>query len=254
MNRTNLTLWFLILSSVVYAQQGNIIIEGQILADSLEGAKINIVNISQEIGTTNSELGAFKIEVHENDTLLFSSVQFEEVIVRVSEEHITQKYIEVILIKSVIDLNEVNLSNISLTGDLARDTEGINTYNYYEGIPTSKLPRLTSIGRKLYTARDGDIDPLLNYLSGRMQMLEKAIENEQLTFDVQKGIDALEFAFFTQELQIPEEEIINFVYYCAASPSYQELIQNNNYLGVIELFKEKVSEFKDLKKTETLID
>lgn len=112
----------------------------------------------------------------------------------------------------------VNVRNINLTGNLSLDTEGIKTYKYYEGIPTSKIPRLTSIGRKLYTPRDGDIDPLLNLISGRMQMLEKAIENEQLSFDVQYGMDALEPSFFTQELGIPEQEIINFVYYCAALP------------------------------------
>lgn len=255
MNKFILTIGFLLLYSAVYSQK-KIIIEGRIVADSIQNTRINILNITKNIGTTNSDLGEFKIEVQENDTLLFSSVQYENVRIKISEKNITQKFLKVVLTEKVIDLNEVNVRNISLTGNLTRDAEKIKTYNYFEGIPTSKIPKLTSIGRKLYTARDGDIDPLLNFISGRMQMLEKAIENEQLTFDVQEGIDAIESSFFIQELEIPEEEIINFVYYCAASPTYRELIENNSYLDLIELFREKAPEFKNLReiKPATYID
>lgn len=243
------TTCLLLIFATAFSQEQNVL-EGLIRADSLEDSKINIINVTQRTGTTNSADGAFSIEVKENDTLLFSSVQYEEVSIEISKKHLTEKFLEVTLLKKVIDLKEVAVSNISLTGNLAQDIEQIEMYDLYEGIPTSKLPRLTSIGRKLYTARDGDIDPLLNYLSGRTQMLEKAIENEEVTRDVQKGIDVFELTFFTQELEIPEEEIINFVYYCAESSSYRQLIANNNYLDLIELMEEKAPEFRELRKSE----
>ena len=247
MNKFILTLGFLLLYSIVYSQK-KIILEGRIVADSIENSRINILNITKNIGTTNSDLGEFKIEVQENDTLLFSSVQYEIVRIKISEKNITQKFLKVVLTEKVIDLNEVIVRKIDLTGNLSRDIEKVKTYNYYEGIPTSKIPRLTLIGRQLFTARDGDIDPLLNMISGRMQMLEKANENEQLTFDVQEGIDAIEPSVFINELQIPEEEIINFVYYCATSPIYRKLIENDNYLDLIELFKEKAHAFQKLRE------
>lgn len=246
MNKFILTLGFLLIYAIVHSQQ-KIILEGRIITDSLENSQINILNLTSNTGTTNSDLGEFTIEVKENDTLLFSSVHYEKVTIIISEEIITQKFLKVVLREKVIDLNEVIVRKMDLTGNLSKDIEKIKTYNYYKGIPTSKKPRLTSLGRKLYTARDGDIDPLLNMISGRMQMLEKAIENEQLTFDVQEGIDAIEYSVFIRELQIPEEEIINFVYYCATSPSYKKLIENNNYLELLELFKEKAPVFREIR-------
>ncbi|MBZ9629746.1 hypothetical protein LB465_03060 [Salegentibacter sp. LM13S] len=247
MNKFILTLGFLLLYSTVYSQE-KIILEGRIIADSLENSRINILNITKNIGTTNSDLGEFKIEVQEDDILLFSSVQYERVQIKISKKNIIQKFLKVILTKKVIDLNEVMLSKIGLTGNLSGDIENIKTYDYYEGIPLSKIPRLTSLGRQLYTARDGDIDPLLNMIIGRMQMLEKANENEQLTFDVQEGIDAIEPSVFILEFQIPEEEIINFVYYCATSPIYRKLIENDSYLELIEFFREKAPDYKKLRE------
>ena len=249
MNKFILTLGFLLIYSSVHSQQ-KIILEGRIIADSLENTQINILNLTSSTGTTNSDLGEFTIEVKENDTLLFSSVHYEKVTIIISEEIISQKFLKVMLTEKVIDLNEVIVKKFDLTGNLSKDIEKIKTYNYFESIPTSKIPRLTSLGRQLYTARDGDIDPLLNIISGRMKMLEKANENEQLTFDVQEGIDAIEIAVFIRELQIPEEEIINFVYYCATSPSYKKLIENNNYLELLELFKEKAPVFREFRGIE----
>ena len=246
MNKFILTLGFLLLYSIVYSQK-EIIIEGRIVADSIENSRINILNITKNIGTTNSDLGEFEIEVQENDILLFSSVQYENVRIKISEENITQKFIRVVLKEKMIDLDEVIVRKIGLTGNLSQDVEEIKTYNYFEGIPTSKSPRLTSIGRKHSAASGGGIDPLLNMISGRKQMLEKATENEQLASDVQEGIDAIDSSFFIHELQLPEEEIINFVYYCASSPIYRKLIKNNNYLDLVEFFKEKAPAFQELR-------
>lgn len=238
-----LLLGFFLIQSMVYSQQ-KIILEGRIVTDSVESSRINILNITRNTGTTNSDSGEFKIEVQEKDTLVFSSVQYEKVQIEISEENIKNKFLIVELTDKVIDLNEVIVNKIDLTGNLSKDIEKFKTYDLYKGIPTSKIPRLTPIGRQLFTARDGDIDPLLNRISGRMQMLEKANENEQLTMHVQKGIDVVENSFFTDILQIPNEEIINFVFYCARRPLYKELILNNNFLELIDLYKEMAPAFK----------
>lgn len=248
-----MTLGFVLLQTMVYSQQ-KVMIEGKIDADSIEDYRINILNITGNTGTTNSDSGEFKIEVQENDTLLFSSVQYERVQVKISKEILQRKFLNIALAKKVIDLDEVLISKTNLTGNLSTDVESIKTYNYYEGIPTSKIPRLTTIGRQLYTARDGDIDPLLNMISGRLQMLEKANKNEQLAMDVQKGIDIVKTPFFTDNLQIPDEEIVNFVFYCASSPLYKSLLTDKKYLELIDFFKEKAPSFKEMRGLEQAIN
>lgn len=123
-NKLILTLGFLFLCSIVYSQK-KILLEGKIVADSLENSRINILNITKNIGTTNSDLGEFKIEVQENDILLFSSVQYDRVQIKISKENITQKFLKVVLTKTVIGLNEVMLRKTGLTGNLSGDIENI---------------------------------------------------------------------------------------------------------------------------------
>jgi len=251
MNKIILAIGFIFLQSIVYSQN-KIIIEGKIVADSLENSRINILNITKNIGTTNSDSGEFKIEAQKNDTLLFSSVQYKNIQIKISEDVVAKKFLEVVLIKRFIDLDEIIVKKINLTGNLSQDIEEIKIYDYYKSIPTSKIPRLTHIGKQLYTARDGDIDPLLNMISGRMQMLENAKEIEQLTFDVQEVIEAIDSSVFTDEFQIPEDEIINFVYYCAESLIFRKLVENDQYLDIIKLFSEKASAFRELREIKSI--
>ena len=253
MNKIILAIGFIFLQSIVYSQD-KIIIEGKIVADSLENSRINILNITKNIGTTNSNSGDFKIEVQKNDTLLFSSVQYENIELEVSEADIARRFLKVILKKRIIDLDEIIVKKFNLTGNLNQDIEKIKIYDYYKSIPTSNTPRLTHIGRQLYTARDGDIDPLLNMISGRLQMLENAKKIEQLTFDVQEVMDAIDSSVFTDEFQIPEDEIINFVYYCAESSSFKKLVENDQYLDLIELFRKKASAFRELREIKLISD
>ncbi len=253
MNKIIFAIGFIFLQSFVYSQD-QIVIEGKIVADSLENSRINILNITKNTGTTNSDSGDFKIEVQKNDTLLFSSVQYENLQIMVSEDDIANRFLEVILKKRIIGLDEIILKNINLTGNLNQDIEKFKIYDYYKSIPTSKIPRLTHIGRQLYTAKDGDIDPLLNMISGRMQMLENAKEIEQLMFDVQEVIDAIDSSVFTDEFHIPEDEIINFVYYCAESSRFKILVEKDQYLDLIELFRKKASGFRELREIKSIAD
>ena len=247
MSKFILTISFLFICSLGYSQE-EIILEGKILADSLDNTRINIFNLTQKTGTTNSDLGKFSIKVKENDTLIFSSVQYETVSLRISKKNISQKFLTIKLIEKVVYLDEVLLRNIELTGNLTQDIDRIKTFNFYENIPVSYKPKLTSIGRKLFTAKNGALDIVINTISGRLQMLEKANKNEQLTLDVQKGIDAIDDTIFINWLKIPKEEIKNFVYYCASNSIYRKLIAQNNYLEILKLFQKHAPEFLKLRE------
>jgi len=246
MTKFILTLSFLFICSLGYSQE-EIILEGKLVADSLDNTRINIINSTQKIGTTNSDLGEFSIKVKENDTVIFSSVQYETITLIISKNNISQKFLKIKLSEKVVDLDEVQISNIELTGNLRQDINGIKTFNVYQNIPISNKPKLTSIGRKLFTAKDGFLDPFLNKISGRTQMLEKANNNEQLTLDVQKGIDVIDESIFINLLKIPKEEVKNFVYYCANDSTYRKLIAENNYLEILKLFQEQTPVYLKLR-------
>lgn len=246
-----LILFLLLLSFTGTAQEVKFL-KGQIHADSLEGSSINIVNLSKEIGTTNNSQGQFEIEVEQGDRLLFSSVQYEIREIVISEEIIENGFLEVDLFYMMNELEEVKISNISLSGNLAGDLSNIKTFDQASvGFPVSSKPRLTSIERKTYTASSGSLDLVLSMLNGKLKMLKKAQEMTDYESLIDMGVDVFPTEFYTDHIQVPANKIRLFVYYCGEDSRFKKLLIKREALELIEFYVEKAKEFLDLNSLAT---
>ncbi|WP_029035726.1 hypothetical protein [Salinimicrobium terrae] len=179
--------------------------------------------------------GEFEIEVAVSDTLKFSSVQYEQREIVITEEVLKKTFLTVLLVEKIDELAEVSISDISLSGNLVTDLENIPTLSQADlGFPMYDIPRPTSIERKLKTASNVSttskynppgnlnvsLDGIINRLNGKTAMLQKAAANEDRSQAVDAGIAALSESIF-EELSIPENRIRDFIYYCA--PYYLKL-------------------------------
>ena len=241
-----LLLVFLIFSITTTAQE-NTVLKGQILADSLEGSSINIVNLTQETGTTNNSQGQFEIMVAGGDTLLFSSVQYEIREIVISKEILTTGYLEVSLDVSMNELEEVNISNTSLSGNLTTDVSNIETFDQAAvGFALPSVPRPTSVERKIYTASSTSFDLILNMLNGRLKMLKKAAENIEYESLIDLGVEIFPTEFYLDYLRIPEDKIRLFVYYCGEDTRFKKLLIKKEALSLIEFYTEKATAFREM--------
>ena len=232
------------------------LLKGKIITESLEGSAINIVNLSQELGTTNNSKGEFEIPVTINDTLYFSSVQYEPREIVITEEVLKKAFLTVLLVEHMNELEEVSISDISLSGNIATDLQNIPTLTQADlGFPMSDTPRLTSIQRKLKTASNlstsspdtppgmkVSFDGILNRINGRTEMLQKAAAMEGLSQIVDVGQAAMPVSFFT-ELSIPENRIRDFVYFCAENPNFSSLLSEAKKFELIEYYQLKAPQF-----------
>lgn len=217
-------------------------LQGRILTDDQEISAINILNITSRIGTTNNLKGEFEIEVAVRDTLRFSSVQYEQWEVVITEEVLKKAFLTVLLVEKIDELPEVNISNISLSGNLATDLENIPTLTQADlGFPMSDIPRPTSVERKLITASSG-VDLLLNTLNGKIKMLKKATANEDLSQIVDAGVNALPVSFFVN-LSIPVDHIRDFVYFCAEDATFYTFLPEDMRLELVEYYRGKAPVF-----------
>lgn len=170
-----------------------------------------------------------------NDILKFSSVQFKLVKVKISEELFQVKFLEVDLEENLNELGEVNISNISLSGNLEQDLEQMEVFSQADvGFAFSRKPAQTLMSRKFNSATNSPLILLINTLNGRIKMLKKARENINFDAKVDEGIEIVPTEFFTEELGIPEIEILNFVYFCAESPDYSKIISSGKHLDLLE--------------------
>ncbi|MBZ9630714.1 carboxypeptidase-like regulatory domain-containing protein [Salegentibacter sp. LM13S] len=220
-------------------------LKGKILADSIE-APIHIINITAEKGTVTEASGEFSVEVSENDLLLFSSVQFQKKEILITSEILSSGLLEIELHKDLTELDEVRLHQLS--GNLANDIDDIKTFDpRIIGFALSDKEPLSIEERKL-AAMSSPMDPvglIYGAISGENKKLKKAIENNRLSTLVYKAREFVPDEYFTETLFLPENKIMDFLYYCSLKPNFKELVNKNDPLVLMEFLKEMVPKYNE---------
>src|SRR6056297_2964483 len=232
----------LIFSTHLYSQE-SVMLKGKILTDSIE-APIHIINITAEKGTVTEANGEFSVEVKENDLLLFSSVQFRKKEILITPQILSTGYLEIELQKELTELDEVRLHQLS--GNLGNDIEGIKTFDpRIIGFALSDKEPLSIEERKLaaITSPNDPVGMLYGIISGQKKMYEKAIKNSKLSALVYQARDVMPDEFFTVTLEVKENKIMDFLYYCSREPNFKELINKNDPLLLMELLEEKLIKY-----------
>ena len=236
------------------------ILSGQIITEEPLNSPVHIINISREKGGVSELSGRFSVEVSVGDTLVFSSVQYKKEKIVVNRETLQLNNYRIKLVEDLTELEEVKLHKLS--GNLAKDISGIKTFNKFDlNAPMARKPPPTQLERQTYTAITGPggsklsvigvltgkipLAPIMNKLNGTLDELEKRKENADLKFQVEKAVYLISEETFTKDFNIPENEIMNFAYYCAENYDLEILLDNP--LELYEFFQSKAAEFKDLK-------
>ncbi|MDT0642426.1 hypothetical protein RM553_06230 [Zunongwangia sp. F363] len=238
---------FLFLFPVLMYGQESILLEGKILNDSLDGSFINIINKNTGTGTINSASGNFSIRVRKGDTLEFSAIQYKKLEVVITALTFEAAYLEVELLPGLTELDEVKISNISLTGNLAGDIGDIEVNevpNY--GLKRRNVRERTLSERKMTVYGGSPVDLLLGHLNGEIKMLKKLRENEKLYALVEKARDIAPASYYLEELNLKESMIMNYLYYCAETYSLKPYLEEGMELEFMQFLKKHASEFLDL--------
>ncbi|WBL26276.1 hypothetical protein [Zunongwangia sp. HGR-M22] len=236
--------FILFFTQAVLTAQQPVSLEGKVIADSLEYSFINIINISAHKGTTNDREGRFVVEISENDTLQFSSVQFQKKEVIITKSIIASKFLEVILVPGVNQLEEVYISNSNLVGDLDKDFSKIQFYDKYElHAPQLRQDIPSLIDRKIAATGGDPSNLLLNTISGDRQKLKKIKANMDYDSRIEKALLMLPSDFF-KTINIKETEQMLFLYFCAEDSYFDTLVNFDRKGDLVVFLKEKSLEWQ----------
>ncbi len=253
-NKLILIAVFIFCSFPVFSQQ-NILLKGKIIADSLHDSSIHIINLTQKTGTVNTASGNFEILVRENDILLFSSIEFENKEIVITPAILKDLFLRVELKIEVNQLDEIPLSNITLTGNINTDINNIKI--------VKDLPLGLSAADLKDIKLQGDVnDPLKNpenlafhqnnilqetsvdliAVAGLISDLigVKKPKKERIPPGSGKPISLqirTLFAddFFLTSLKIKEEKIGEFLFYLDDQNIDRQLLFEENRMALIEL-------------------
>ncbi|MBZ9728858.1 carboxypeptidase-like regulatory domain-containing protein [Salegentibacter sp. JZCK2] len=248
-----------LLISVSAVSQEKTRLSGQIITTEPLNSPVHIINITREKGGLSELSGHFSVEVNIGDSLVFSSVQYKKESFSVTLESIQQNNFTIKLTEDLTELDEVKLHKFS--GNLAKDISEIKTFNKFDlNAPIARKPPPSQVERQLFTATTGPggsrlsvlgvltgtipLAPVMNAISGRTARLKKIKAKNEFQFTIEKAIYLISENTFIEDFEIPENEVMNFVYYCAENYDLEILLENP--LELYEFFQTKSVEFKAL--------
>ena len=243
MNQLNLLIAFLLIANI-YAQDNRILVKGMVLGDSLPIENVHIINISSNRGSLSNKNGEFKISVKENDTLMFSDIQYKIKEIIINNNHIINKKIKVKLDFNTNKLDEIVIfKNKQLTNPLGlpnADKKPLNQIerklNYYsqESMPIVILAML--LGQK------GGIEDLYNIISGnrkKHRKLKSLMDQDETDAFNKIRVEEIRTHFkddlFLQTLHIPQDNISDYIHYCI-SKGIINLFEKERYLEIVDIF------------------
>lgn len=205
------------------AQEDRIRLKGNVKYNTANLENINIINKTLKLGTASNVDGIFEIVAAKGDSIEFSSIEYQNRTIVVTENHINSKYIAVYLEPGFNELDEVQiLQNMRIDVskvpvqqraqldidemDLneapdARDLSGYNT-QLTNGMD---LIQIYSLLTKKKRAKKRSENDLKNEIEHIKQELPTTLKNAY-------GDD-----FFTEWLHIENDEIYEFLDFCQAN-------------------------------------
>jgi len=192
-------------------------IQGKISFDSVLVEGVNVVNLMTNKATASDKEGAFFLFVKEGDVLVFSAVNLVTLRKVVNEQDLMADIVSIQMTAQSIDLKEVVIDQRT---QITAENLGIIPFGQKKYTPAE---------RKLYTATSGGgIDGLLNSISGRKAMLKKEIAVEYK----EQMLVRLDYLFlpeyYTETLNIPQEYIRGFQYYCVEDSDLVASLNSRN--------------------------
>tara|TARA_B100001063_G_C16723794_1_gene535108 strand:- start:29 stop:835 length:807 start_codon:yes stop_codon:yes gene_type:complete len=242
-------------SSSLLAQKDNFWLYGKLKDSSSVVKNANIINLKTNKGTFSNDFGDYKIIVSVGDTLQFSSVQHKTIYRIVNNFVYRSEVLDVFMISSTYELDEVVLKRNDLDGFLSLDLKKtpedrkaealkktmdfskVNMNIIYNGdyIDQNVKPPLNNVDPIAAFAGAGSGTVIPFKYSERLWALRRDLEFK--TKFPSMLLSEFGEPFFDNDLKIPRNKYFNFLEYC-------------NPLGIEDLFKQnrKIELIKILKK------
>lgn len=228
------SIFFFIISQLYSQNQVPRRIEGKVAADfsNLEG--IYVVNTSSEKSTTTNSEGYFSIEAKVGEILLLSAMNFKEVKIVLSESDFIKKWLVVSMQPIVNELKEVIVGSSSISAE----SLGIIPYGQKKYTPAE---------RKIFTATSGfGIDPILNLISGRTNMLKKELEIEKKEGYLIQLENLFQPEFYIHSMHIPQLHVKGFLYFLVENPKFISILKTKNRTAIEFSMSELAVQFNEM--------
>lgn len=251
--RSKLPLFFLFSTVSMVAQtEVSKDLEGRVYSDDGDVAATHVLNLTTRRATITNSNGFFTIQVHLQDTLQFSAVQYQKKTIIITKSILESKLISVHLEDALTELDEVTVTPYNLSGDIAKDLLSLNLAPVVTastlGLPNAYVKIPTQAERELAAATANpfmSFDPLINALSGRTKMLKQRVARNKLYDRTERVRDFFADSVYQKELRIPIEKIDDFLYFCEVDPQFQQIVDTHDQIQLWDYMRKRSVLYRD---------
>jgi len=244
-----LFLGMLFLMVQVKAQEKPILLDGTVKYNNLKIPNINVINMTSKIGTLSNQDGSFTISAIKGDSIMFSSLEYQNRTIVITDSHINNNAITVYLEPGFNELDEVEIlqkikldfNNISVDRRTVLDNDLVTEY---------KAPNTDQYLNQGYMTNGMSLVGIYNLITKKSRAKKRTANDEknqieQFKIELPNTLKNLYGRdFFTDWLYIPPNEIDLFLDYCQENGMgdyYNSnefvvknflVLQSNNYLAL----------------------
>ncbi len=224
---------FLIVLSTQAQDDDRQMLRGQVLYRNVNVPNENVINATSEAFTITNEDGEFAIRVKVGDELVFTAINYQLEVVKITEEILKKNRLVVEVNEKVTQLDEVVVSPEDQAKFLQMQNEDFRQYDYeidrgteVENIATSRVDR-------------GLLQNGLNFVNIFKALMKSGSDSgEESTRAPLKVSEVLRHVyddeFFVKDLKLPQDKIDEFLFYCDTKVPPQSLLRKDNEFQLID--------------------
>ena len=222
-------------------------------ADDTPLESVNIVNITQVLGTTTNVNGEFELTAKASDTLHFSYLGFKSIKVKVTNDWLKYGSSKIALTELAFALEEVVVTQFRLTGHLAVDIKNVvqnNNYRYaISGLPgtgyeagNNSPSSVTKVLGAIFNPADF-LHRMFGKQPNEMRKLKKMRQDDEIRNLLASRFDR---EMLTVLLQVDKVDLDEIISQCNYS---KDFINSANDLQVLDAISECYEEYKVLSRS-----
>ncbi|WP_158728443.1 MULTISPECIES: hypothetical protein [unclassified Flavobacterium] len=219
-------------------------LQGQVVFDKTLATKVEVINATAKTVSLTDTEGKFTIGINLNDQLVFVAKNHEIKEMKISIAVLNQGDIKISLSPKVEELKEVivqNMTSIKLSKDAKWEQAKLDKYALEKNASSLKNPAV-------YT---GTIENGMDFIRIRKMiggLFKKKDNNNHQKSPILPFTEAaktqIETEFYTDTLQLRQEEIAAFLDFCNKDPKSKIIAAQQNVLSLQEFLSSKILHFK----------
>lgn len=219
-NKIHIVLALLMLTFNMFAQNNEVKLGGNIKYNSKNLENINVINKTLKLGTVSNANGQFAITVKKGDSIEFSSLEYQNRTIKITETHLADGYITVYLEPGFNELDEVQILQ-KMRVDFSNAPVQQNTKLDYDEMDLAKAPDSKDLsGYNTQLTNGMDLIAIYDLLT-KKKRARKRTENDlknEIDFIKKELPNTIRASygdnFFTEWLNLENDEIYKFLDFC----------------------------------------